>query len=457
MSHHVQVLGHGQPQRIAVVGSGIAGLGTAWLLGRDHQVTLYERDPRLGGHTNTVEVDDGGKRVPIDTGFIVYNELNYPNLTGLFATLSVPTQASDMSFAASVEGVEYAGDSFATLFAQRRRLLDPVHWRMLFDITRFNREAKQALMTGVVDTRSLSHLSLGEFLDIGRYGRAMRDRYLLPMGGAIWSCPTRTMLEFPAASFLRFLDNHHLLATGDRPQWRTVSGGSREYLRRLLESAKRGPFPLTVRRGTPVTQVRRCADGVEVTVKGGHQALYDQVVLAGHAPDSLAVIADATGPERELLGAFSYQRNRALLHRDARLMPRLRRAWSSWNYAAQPAGEAGARVTVSYWMNRLQQLPTTTDWFVSLNPVVEPAPETIAAAFEYEHPVFTSAAIRAQRELKRIQGRDRIWFAGAWTGYGFHEDGLRAAVEVAKGFGIEAPWAAPAIVMHADAVRAAAV
>ena len=433
-------------QRIAVVGSGIAGLGAAWLLARRHQVTLYERDPRLGGHSNTVEVEDHGRRVPIDTGFIVYNELNYPNLTGLFATLGVPTQASDMSFAASVDGVEYAGSSFGTLFAQRRRLLDPVHWRMLVDITRFNRDAKRALAEDAGDLRApanrpLSLMTLGEFLERGGYGRALRERYLLPMGGAIWSCPTRTMLEFPAASFLRFLANHRLLDVEGRPQWRTVTGGSREYLRRLLDSSRNGPFPLTVHRGQPVVQVQRRATGVELIVSGGHGARYDQVVLAGHAPDSLAIIAEPTGPERELLGAFRYQRNRALLHRDARLMPRLRRAWSSWNYAATQAGEDGARVAVTYWMNRLQALPTPTDWFVSLNPIVEPEASTIAAAFEYEHPVYTTASIRAQRELKRIQGRDRLWFAGAWTGYGFHEDGLRSAVEVAAGFGIVPPWA----------------
>jgi predicted NAD/FAD-binding protein len=432
-------------QRIAVVGSGIAGLGAAWLLARRHHVTLYERDPRLGGHSNTVEVEDHGRRVPIDTGFIVYNELNYPHLSGLFATLGVPTQASDMSFAAAVDGVEYAGDSFATLFAQRRRLLDPVHWRMLVDIARFNRDAKRALAAeaaGATAGEALGRMTLGEFLDRGGYGRALRERYLLPMGGAIWSCPTGTMLGFPAASFLRFLANHRLLDLEDRPQWRTVTGGSREYLRRLLDSARNGPFPLTVHRGQPVTQVLRRAAGVELIVGGGQVSRYDHVVLAGHAPDSLAIIAEPTAAERELLGAFRYQRNRALLHRDPRLMPKLRRAWSSWNYAAAADGDAGARVAVTYWMNRLQQLPTPTDWFVSLNPVVEPDPATIAAAFEYEHPVFSAEAIRAQRELKRIQGRDRLWFAGAWQGYGFHEDGLRSAVEVAAGFGIVPPWAA---------------
>jgi predicted NAD/FAD-binding protein len=435
-----------------VVGSGIAGLGAAWLLGRQHQVTLFERDLRLGGHSNTVEVDDQGRRVAVDTGFIVYNELNYPNLTGLFATLGVPTQASDMSFAASVDGVEYAGDSLATLFAQRRRLLDPTHWRMLFDIVRFNREARAALATG-----SLGRQTLSEFLDAGGYGAALRERYLLPMGGAIWSCPTRTMLEFPAESFLRFLDNHHLLAVEGRPQWRTVSGGAREYLRRLLDQAKHGPHPLDVHRGSPVTRVGRVPGGVELTVGAERSSRFDHVVLAGHAPDMLALLTDATGTERELLGAFRYQRNRAVLHRDASLMPELRRAWSSWNYAVAPAGDAGARIAVTYWMNRLQRLPTATDWFVSLNPHREPAAETVAFACEYEHPVFSSAAIDAQRKLGRIQGRDRLWFAGAWTGYGFHEDGLRSAVEVAAAFGIEPPWARrPAAVDAARPPAAAA-
>lgn len=432
----------GRPQRIAVVGSGIAGLGAAWLLSRAHQVTLFERDARLGGHSNTIEVDDHGRRLAIDTGFIVYNELNYPHLTGMFAVLGVPTKASDMSFAASVEGVEYAGDSLAALFVQRRRLLDPVHWRMLVDIARFNRDAKRALAGEA--SGALGAQTLGEYLDAAGYGRALRERYLLPMGGAIWSCPTRTMLGFPAASFLRFLDNHRLLDLGGRPQWRTVDGGAREYLRRALDSAKQNLFPLTVQRGTPVLRVLRDAGGVELKVGGGQRLRFDHVVLACHAPESLALLADASGPEAELLGAFRYQRNRAVLHRDPRLMPAARRAWSSWNYRAAPAAVDGAdtRVAVTYWMNRLQRLPTQTDWFVSLNPVVEPAAETIAFSCEYEHPVFSAAAIRAQRGLDRVQGRGGVWFAGAWTGYGFHEDGLRSAVAIAEAFGVAAPWAA---------------
>lgn len=449
MSHHVQASEDGRPQRIAVIGSGIAGLGAAWLLGRRHRVTLFERELRLGGHSNTVEVDDDGRRLAVDTGFIVYNELNYPNLTGLFATLGVPTQASDMSFAASVDGVEYAGDSLATLFAQRRRLLDPLHWRMLFDITRFNREARAALAAGALGERTL-----GEFLDAGGYGAALRERYLLPMGGAIWSCPTRTMLEFPAAPFLRFLDNHHLLAVDGRPQWRTVSGGAREYLQRLLVQAKQGPHPLEVLRGSPVTRVARVAGGVELTVGAERSLRFDQVVLAGHAPDMLALLADPTGAERELLGAFRYQRNRAVLHRDARLMPRLRRAWSSWNYAATPASQGERHIAVTYWMNRLQRLPTPNDWFVSLNPQLEPAADRVAFVCEYEHPVYSREAIAAQRRLGAIQGHDRLWFAGAWTGHGFHEDGLRSAVEVAAAFGIAPPWArgaAPPGVVPRDA------
>lgn len=452
MSHLVQPPGGGQPQRIAVVGSGIAGLATAWLLGREHQVTLFERDLRLGGHSNTVEVEDHGRRVAVDTGFIVYNELNYPNLTGMFTALGVPTQASDMSFAASVDGVEYAGDSLATLFAQRRRLLDPTHWRMLLDIARFNREARQALAAGTLGQRTL-----GEFLDAGGYSAALRERYVLPMGGAIWSCPTRSMLAFPAVSFLRFLDNHHLLAVDGRPQWRTVTGGAREYLRRLLEQAKRGAHPLTVQRGAAVTRVARVTGGAELTLGAERRLRFDQVVLAGHAPDMLALLTDPTGPERELLGAFRYQRNRAVLHRDASLMPRLRRTWSSWNYAASPTGDADARIAVTYWMNRLQRLPTPTDWFVSLNPVVEPVADSVAFACEYEHPVFSSAAIDAQRKLGRIQGRDRLWFAGAWTGYGFHEDGLRSAIEVAAGFGIVPPWVRVAGAESTLPPRAAAV
>lgn len=418
--------------RIAVVGAGISGLGSAWLLGSRHEVVLYEAETRLGGHSHTVEVDDAGQPLAIDTGFIVYNERNYPLLSGLFAHLGVPTLASDMSFAASIDGgrVEYAGDDLARLFAQRGRLFDPSHWRMLVDILRFNREAKALL-----ESRGLAGRSLGQFLHAGGYSAAFRDRYLLPMGGAIWSCSSAAMLEFPAESFVRFFRNHGLLDLSDRPAWRTVAGGARTYVERLVAS---GRFAL--RAGVPVAAVTRVADGVQVRSADGATDRFDQVVLATHADQSLSLLADATGPERELLAAVGYQPNLAVLHRDAALMPRTRAVWSSWNYLSGADQAGDRRVAVSYWMNRLQSLPSRSDWFVSLNPLQEPDPALTAGRYSYSHPVFTQRALTAQQHLRRVQGRERVWFAGAWTGYGFHEDGLRSAVEVAAEFGITPAW-----------------
>ena len=347
-------------------------MGSAWLLGRHHDVVLYEAETRMGGHTNTVEVTGQRGSVPVDTGFIVYNEKNYPLLTRLFAWLKVPTQASDMSFGVSIaEGrIEYAGDNLNTLFAQRSNLLRPGYWSMLMEILRFNRETLARLDSAPDDgDTAFDGMTLGEYLDAGGYSDRFRTHYLLPMGGAIWSCPVQTMLSFPAASFARFFQNHGLLSINDRPAWRTVTGGSREYMRRLLAE-----FNGRIRRGARVDRVARDGQGVRVTDQAGRSERFDRVVLATHANDSLAMLADASDEERRLLGAFGFQKNKAYLHTDISFLPQRRLAWSSWNYLANGKLDSESNVSVSYWMNRLQSFPGPDQWIVTLNPLRSPDP-----------------------------------------------------------------------------------
>ena len=418
--------------RVAVVGAGVAGLGAAWLLSRRHEVVLYERNAYLGGHSNTLEVESSGEKLGIDTGFVVYNEENYPHLTALLAHLGVVTQPTDMSFAASIDGgrLEYAGSDLNGLFAQRGNLVSPAYWRMLRDILRFNRDAKQSLRAG-----GLEGLSLGAFLERGGYSSRLADHYLLPMAAAIWSCPTRAMREFPALSFLKFFQNHGLLDLVDRPQWRTVTGGSRGYVARLADGLSGG-----ARSGQPATAVRRGADGAWVHTAQAEAERYDAVVLACHADEALRLITEPRPVERAVLSCFGYQENRAILHTDTELMPRERRVWASWNYLAATGSTGTERVSVSYWMNRLQRLPGEQQFFVSLNPLREPVPGSVIAEMTYHHPVFDTDAIRAQGLLPHLQGRDRLWFCGSYAGYGFHEDALASAVEVARLLGVTTPW-----------------
>jgi len=419
-------------QRIAIVGSGIAGTSIAWLLRKQFAVSLFERNDYFGGHTHTIAIDENGSSVPVDTGFIVYNEPNYLHLTGLFEILGIETRDTEMSFAASVGEpcIEYAGSDLGTLFAQRRNLINPGFLGMVWDILRFNRLCKKRLQTS-----SFGDLTIGDLLRHERLGDRFRDHYLLPMAAAIWSCPPRTMLDFPASSFARFFENHGLLDLKDRPQWKTVRGGSHTYLNRMLEDLGPG-----VRCGDPVTAVTRRGGEIEITLASGERFGFDQVVLACHADEALELLGDPQPTERQILSQFQYQPNRALLHTDERLMPRSRRVWSSWNYlASQREGQVDA-VSVTYWMNRLQGLKSDSNYFVSLNPLHEPRPESLVAEMTYHHPVFDTDAMKAQRRLPEIQGRDRIWYTGSYFGYGFHEDALRASVELAERFGVRAPW-----------------
>ncbi|MBK7262782.1 MAG: FAD-dependent oxidoreductase [Rubrivivax sp.] len=425
-------------RRLAVIGSGIAGLSTAYALRHQAQVTLFEADGRFGGHAHTVDVTLDGVTHGVDTGFLVFNHRTYPQLVRLFEELQVPTVASEMSFSVQspASDLEWSGCSLNTVFAQRRNLLSPRFLGMLADILRFNR-----LATGLAE-RGAEHelqMAIGDFLDQHRFGAVFREGYLLPMIGCIWSCPTDQMLRFPIATLIRFCHNHGLIQVADRPQWHTVQGGSRQYVQRLMAHLP------DCRAATPVRGVRRLPPGqgtagVLVATDAGAER-FDDVVLACHSDQSLALLDDAGPDERAVLGAIRYQRNRALLHTDATMLPRRRLAWAAWNYErAADARQEQAGVCLHYLINRLQSLPWQQPVLVSLNPCREPAPRSVIGEYDYSHPVFDSAAIAAQRRLGDIQGHSHLWFAGAWTRYGFHEDGLMSGLAVAEG--LMQRWAA---------------
>ena len=434
--------------RIAVVGSGISGLAAAWLLSQRHTVTVFEAAWRPGGHTNTVDVTLQGRSCGVDTGFLVCNEATYDHFIPMMRMLGVPLAPSDMSFSLSLESPDLAwsGSSIATLFAQKRNLLRPAFLRMLRDVLRFNRDAARAAQAG---SGSSEDTSLGQHLAQGRYSAEFRDWYLAPMAAAIWSCPTRTMLEFPFLAFARFFRNHGLLQVSNRPQWYTVPGGARQYVDKLIEQLRQRGGDIHL--NCPVQGVQRSATGVQVQARlGGH---YDALVLACHSDQALALLgADAGAEERAGLQAIPYQGNRALLHTDESLLPADRRLWSAWNYSAGRDGPDGRPVAVHYLLNRLQPLPFEQPLIVSLNPHREPRAGSLLREFAYEHPMFVAGATAAQARLPQLQGRQHTWYCGAWTRYGFHEDGLLSAVRVAAQFGIEAPWGRP---VQSDLLQAA--
>lgn len=415
--------------KIAVIGSGISGNAAAWALHPKHQVTLYERRNRVGGHSATVDVDYDGETISVDTGFIVYNGLNYPNLTQLFDHLGVKTEASDMSFSFSRRGgSEWSGSIPHGIFAQKRNLFSPSFLWMLKEIFRFNRQC-----LGDLAANKLSGLSLGNYLDKRKFSQRFRNEYLVPMGAAIWSTPAAEMLAFPVESFANFFNNHRLLHF-ERPNWRTVTGGSRNYVEKLL-----APLEGRIRLNCEVVSVVRHASGVTITDSQGGTETYDQVIMAGHSDQILSSLDDASADEVDILSRVRFKPNTVYLHRDPSLMPRKKSAWAAWNYLSDGA-PADPDVSVTYWMNRLQGIASDKPLFVSLNPVRKPADDLVFGVYEYDHPQYDSAALSAQKEMDCIQGVNRTWFCGAWTGYGFHEDGLSSGLRVAEKLGGVIPW-----------------
>ncbi len=419
--------------RIAVIGSGISGLGAAYLLSRKYDTYLFEKDTRIGGHSHTVDVETPDGMLPVDTGFIVYNKRNYPNLVGMFDHLGVVTKTTDMSFGISIgDGrCEYEG-SLKGLLAQPSNLFKASYWSMLYDLVRFYKTAVKRVAAGPDEE------SLGEFIKRERYGRPFIDDHLLPMAAAIWSCPADTMMAFPARSFIQFMENHQLLNFIERPQWRTVSGGSREYIKKIVAA-----LDGRIKTGVNINGIKRSSGGVMVNIEGEGDVYFDKVVLAAHADQSLAMIDDASDIEKEVIGAFDFQPNHVVLHSDPALMPKRKAAWASWSYLKDEGAENGTNLAVTYWMNRLQTLATNMPVLVTLNPNKTPDPTLVQGEYFYDHPVFDDKAIAAQSRLSDVQGHDHLYFCGAWTRYGFHEDGLRSAVAVAKSLGVDIPWDSP--------------
>lgn len=418
-------------RRVAIIGSGISGLGVAHGLKGHAQVTLYEAGSYFGGHTHTVDVTLDGHTHGVDTGFLVLNERTYPRLLALFAELGVEIAPSDMSFSVRVPDIdlEWSGSDLSTVFAQRGNLFKPRFWRMLRDILRFNK-----LTTAIAASGQEAQMvePIGDFLKRHRFSYEFRDWYFLPMIGCIWSCPTDQMLRFPVATLIRFCHNHGLIQVANRPQWYTVRGGARNYVEKIVAGVP------DARLNTPVRSVKRVppdsgSAGVWVATDAGSER-FDEVVFACHTDQALRALADASEDERSVLGAIRYQPNRAVLHTDAGVLPKRPLAWASWNYERASDGDREqARVCLHYLLNRLQPLPFTTPVLVSLNPVSEPRAETVVGEYEYDHPIFDLAALAAQKRVPALQGVAHTWFAGAWTRYGFHEDGLMSGEAVVRG------------------------
>ena len=426
--------------RVAVIGTGIAGSAAAWALSKRYPVTVYDRELRPGGHSHTVTVDYDGEPLSVDIGFIVYNELNYPDLTALFAHLGVETLESCMSFAVTADAgrFEWKGcggnwrETAKGLFAQPRNLLSPSYLRMLRDILTFNAKSVEDFSAG-----QLKGLTLAEYFAWRRFAPRLLTDYLAPMGAAIWSAPSDQMMQFPAENFVAFFSNHRLLQY-DRPVWRTVKGGSRRYVEKLMSGLDQ------LRLGCAVTSIERSNHGVVVHDSHGRTETYDHVVIASHSDQALAMLSDASAGERAILGDLNYAPNVVYLHRDTRLMPKRRRAWASWNFLRWKREETALNdVAVTYWMNPLQGIDDNKPLFVSLNPPFEPDPALTFGRYMCDHPQYNAAAFAAQKRLGEIQGQRHTWFCGAWTGYGFHEDGLRSGLAVAEALGASAPWRAP--------------
>ena len=410
--------------KIALIGGGISGLTTAHLLSAEHEITLFEAGDYLGGHTHTLDVWHDGVGYPVDTGFIVFNERTYPNFIKLLGRLGVPSQPSVMSLSVACEasGLQYCATNLDTLFAQRKNLVNLPYWRMLLEIIRFKRTSLALYGSSDMD------LTLGDYLRQGGYSRMFADKFLLPMGAAVWSADPGQFLNFPAAAFVQFFTNHGMLDLVDQPTWRVVRGGSRQYVEPLAL-----PFRDRVRLSTPVQSVRRLGDRVSVTPRGGEAETYQHVIMACHSDQALALLADPSDAERELLGSIPYQENETVLHTDRRLLPAIPKVRASWNCHLPRARQGG--VALTYWMNLLQSISAPVDFCVTLNSPAVIDPEKVIKRLSYHHPVYSSAAFRAQKRREEISGVNRTSFCGAYWGWGFHEDGVNSALAVCKQFG----------------------
>ncbi|MGB0844508.1 MAG: NAD(P)/FAD-dependent oxidoreductase [Alphaproteobacteria bacterium] len=422
-------------KKLAIIGTGISGLGLASIVADSYDIQVFERESRLGGHSRTIDIDTpsdtGGNKVPVDTGFIVFNKRTYPLLTKLFEHLNVPLVESEMTFGATIKDgwLEYCTDVPWGLVAQKKNLLRPKYWRFIWDIVRFEKRAKPYL-------NSKSDKTLKEFLDELPCGDWFKKYFVFAMGGAIWSMPTERMKSFPASSFLRFFDNHSLLSVSGQPQWYSVKGGSREYVEKLSQ-----PFSDKISLSRGVVSVERLAEGVRVTDTAGKAEIFDKVAFACHSDQALAMIKEPTLDEFEVLGKLAYGPNTAITHTDTNFMPKRKKAWASWIYQSSTRDERDAKgISLSYWMNSLQKLPTPKDIFVSLNPGRKPDPGKTLDEKDFEHPQFSTEFIQAQTRIPEIQGKDRLWFCGAYCGYGFHEDGLRSAIDLAARLGCRPNW-----------------
>ena len=420
--------------RIAIIGSGISGLGCAWFLHRKHEVTIFEAGDHVGGHSNTVTVNESGRSIPIDTGFMVYNDVTYPNLIRLFNLLDVPTKPTSMSFSVhhGPSGVEWNGKGLNTLFAQRKNLLNLRHWRFLLQLNRFNKEAVTA-----INEPKWHHLNLAEYVDIRGYGSDFLERYLIPMSSAVWSTPPEKMLQFPAITLLRFWYNHGFLGLSTQHPWRTVEGGSREYVKRLTESIQ-----ARIHTQTPVKSLHRSNGKVFIETKSYGIQDFDQVILATHAPQSLELLNEPTALEREILSPFAYQPNKVKLHTNPQVMPTTQRCWASWNYRTD-GNATRSRPSIHYWMNSLQGVSQSQNYFVSLNSGSTIPENLCLKKIDYEHPLFDLEAINAQERIKELNDPNHstgTFFCGAWTRYGFHEDGLLSAVNLCRTLLKGDPW-----------------
>jgi predicted NAD/FAD-binding protein len=418
-----------QKLRIAVIGGGVAGITAAYLLQQRHQVTLFEKNAYIGGHTHTILIPEGPDAgTPVDTGFIVLNDRTYPCFNRLLERLNVPVQPSDMSFSYFSEdtGFQYASRDINSLFAKRRNAFDLGFLRLLLDIVRFNRIARRELLQ-----ERLDQLTLGAFLDRFRFSPRFRDQYILPMAAAIWSSPDEDVADFPMATFARFFHNHGLLTVRDQPQWYVVKGGSHAYVK-----AFRAQFAGHVETDCPVDRIQRSAEAVGVRLADGRQSAHDHVVIATHADEAYRLLDDPSGDERRLLGPWRYSTNRVVLHSDRRFMPSNKRAWASWNYTREAGAPPRAPVTLTYHMNRLQGLRTRNDYFVTLNPGREIDERHVIERLVYTHPMFTFESLATQSRLPRLVNRNRTSYCGSYFGYGFHEDAVHAATQVAEAFGI---------------------